>query len=164
MSIWYNITLIGEPALWMIFSGIILVTYFAVRGKVTEDARKMLTKCFFVLGVSIWLTLGIVFGLKTTLDIERPCTPCGTGVEDCNQYCLTDNSFPSGHSALIFAVFTSVHLCIRRKWFMPLFVVPFIVAVSRYFLNVHYMPDIIFGTMIGAFVPIFVLVFYEKKF
>ena len=101
---------------------------------------------------------------KFAFNIERPCVSCGIEMTDCNPYCLSDNSFPSGHAAIIFAVFSSFYINLRKKWFTPFFLVPFLVAVSRYFLVVHYMVDILFGTFIGTFVPIIVLILYEKKF
>jgi membrane-associated phospholipid phosphatase len=112
----------------------------------------------------VWLTLGVVFCLKGFINIERPCVACEPHMEECNPYCLADNSFPSGHAAIIFAVFSSIYVNIRKKWFTPLFLIPFAVSMSRYFLVVHHMIDIVFGTVIGVFIPIIVLAFYEKKF
>ncbi len=162
MNIWYLITLIGEPEMWMVSTGILLVLYLFLRKKLDNGKKDVVKKGFFVFIVSVWLTLGIVFGLKSVINIERTCIPCEPPVEGCNPYCPGDSTFPSGHSAVIFAVFSSIYVNIRKKWFAPLFLIPFFVSISRYFLFVHNMIDIVSGTVIGVFIPIIVLALYEK--
>lgn len=162
MNLWYLITMIGEPEVWMASTGIVLVLYLLLRKKLNQGKKEVIKRGIFVFIVSVWLTLGIVFGLKSVIKIERPCIPCDPPVEGCNPYCSKDNSFPSGHSAVIFAVFSSIYVNFRKKWFFPLFLIPLVVSISRYFLLVHNMVDIVFGTVIGVFVPIIVLSFYQK--
>ena len=164
MNPWFLITLIGTPEIWLILSGIFLLSYLIMRDRMDAKTRKRIKKFCFVYVVGVWITVCLILGMKFAFNIERPCIPCGTEMMDCNPYCLSDNSFPSGHAAIIFAVFSSFYISLRRKWFTPLFIIPFLVAVSRYFLVVHYMVDVVFGTFIGTFVPIIVLIIYEKKF
>lgn len=164
MNLWYLITLIGSPEMWIFSTGVFFVAYMLFRNRLDSRNRGIVKKLLFVYMVSIWLTLGIVFGLKGVVNIQRPCVPCGLEMEECNPYCLADNSFPSGHAAIIFAVFSSIYINFKKKWFWPFFTIPVVVSVSRYFLVVHYMTDIVFGTVIGVFIPLFVLAFYEKKF
>ncbi len=162
MDIWYLITLIGEPEAWMFSTGVLLVLYLFLRKKLDKDRKDLVKKGFFVFIVGMWITLGIVFGLKSVVNTERPCTPCDPPVGGCNPYCPDDNSFPSGHSAAIFAAFSSIYVSLRKKWFWPLFLIPLAVSISRYFLFVHNMIDIVFGTVIGVFIPIILFTFYEK--
>ncbi len=162
MNLWYAITLIGEPGIWMFSTGILLIVYVLLRNKMSEGKREVVKKGFFVFIVSIWLTLGVAFCLKSVINTERPCLSCEPYVEGCNPYCSNDSSFPSGHAAVIFAVFSSVYVNIRKKWFAPLFVIPFLVSISRYFLGVHHIIDIVFGTVMGVFIPIIIFAFYEK--
>ena len=164
MNPWYLITLTGQPEVWLAFTGVLALVYLFFRKRLNNEKIENVRKGFFVLIVSVWLTTGIVFGLKNLVNVQRPCTPCEGAVEECNPYCLLDNSFPSGHSAVIFAVFTSLYITAKKKELTIMFAVPFLVAVSRYFLVVHYMTDVITGSIIGVLVPIAVLLFYEKKF
>ncbi|MCK5022593.1 MAG: phosphatase PAP2 family protein [Candidatus Aenigmarchaeota archaeon] len=163
MNPWYIITLLGEPALWLIFTGVLLVIYLFMRKGLDNEKKAFVKKCFFVFGISIWLTIGAVGIIKANTQMERPCVMCTSGTTECNPHCPFDTSFPSGHSAVIFAVFTAFHICIKRKWFMPFFGVPALVALSRYALEVHYVSDIVVGSIIGATVPLLVLKLYEKK-
>ncbi len=162
MDLWYVITLIGEPEIWMALTGVLLVLHIFLRKKMGKEKKVMVKRGFFVFIVSVWVTLGVVFGLKSVINTERPCVACEPYVEGCNPYCPGDSSFPSGHAAIIFAVFSSIYVNIRKKWFAPLFLVPFAVSISRYFLGVHHIPDIVFGTLVGVFIPIIVFAFYEK--
>ena len=164
MNVWYLITLLGDPWIWSILTPVLVVVYVLMRKRISHEARGRLKAFVFVFAVSVWLTLGTVFLIKNLTNIERPCVPCSSDVIDCNPYCLADNSFPSGHSALMFAVFSSVYICFRKKWLTPLFLIPFMVSVSRYFLVVHHMMDIVAGTVIGVLIPIAALSLYEKKF
>jgi membrane-associated phospholipid phosphatase len=162
MDIWYLVTLMGEPEIWMFSTGVLFVLYFFLRKKLSGEYKEKVKKFSFVFIVSVWLTLGVVFGLKSVINIERPCISCDPPAEGCNPYCPNDNAFPSGHAAVIFAVFSSIYVSFRKKWFAPLFIIPFLVSVSRYILGVHHVPDILSGTVVGVFIPIIVFAFYEK--
>lgn len=71
-------------------------------------------------------------------------------------------SFPSMHAA---AVFCAVPILIKEfpkiSWFWILFA--FLVSISRLYLGVHYLSDVIFGAMFGYFVGIF-FIHIEKKY
>ena len=136
MNPWYLITLLGSPEIWIVSTGILFLAYVIFRNRLDSGKRVKGKKIVFVFIVSVWLTLGVVFGLKSVVNIQRPCVPCGLEIEECNPYCLADNSFPSGHAASIFAVFSSIYINLKRKWFWPFFAIPVVVSVSRYFLVV----------------------------
>src|SRR5699024_7390074 len=60
------------------------------------------------------------------------------------------NSFPSGHSATAFAIFTLLALIYRKSWWTALvFFVAAAVAISRVYLLQHFFIDIYFGSIIG---------------
>ncbi|MBB4264707.1 phosphatase PAP2 family protein [Roseospira visakhapatnamensis] len=58
------------------------------------------------------------------------------------------NSFPSGHSQTIWAAMTALMLIFPRHW--PTWVtLGILVAASRLFLTVHYLSDVLMGSLIG---------------
>ncbi len=68
---------------------------------------------------------------------------------------LKDFSFPSGHSAAIFAWSTSIALII--PWLAPFFfAIAILVAISRMYLGLHYPLDVVVGAMLGIISSILV--------
>ncbi|NIO22786.1 MAG: phosphatase PAP2 family protein [Candidatus Aenigmarchaeota archaeon] len=163
MEIWYLITLIGTPEFWLAFTGVLVLAYLFIRRRIPQETRRFVRHGILIFIISLWVTAGIAFSLKYSIPIERPCVPCAEGITECNPYCMEDNSFPSGHTAVIFCVVTSVLLVFRKKKLIVLFAVSFLVALSRYFLRVHYPVDILTGAVIGTFVPIIVYEIYRKR-
>ncbi|NIO21920.1 MAG: phosphatase PAP2 family protein [Candidatus Aenigmarchaeota archaeon] len=163
MEIWYLITLIGTPEFWLVFTGVLIVAYFLVRKRVSLATKNFVKRGLIIFIISLWLTAGVAFALKYVIPLGRPCIPCTENQPDCNPYCMEDHSFPSGHSAVIFCVFTSIFLVFRKRKFLILFVIAIAVALSRYFLGVHYPIDIFAGALIGIAIPIIVLRVFRKR-
>ena len=64
----------------------------------------------------------------------------------------TDYSFPSGHTALSFAVVTGLWLSgDLKQWRLPALVFAFLIAFSRLYLYVHYPTDVLAGIAAGIF-------------
>jgi undecaprenyl-diphosphatase len=163
MNPWFTITLLGAPEIWILTTPAVLAAYLLPVKKMDKRGKALFKKFAFVYIASILLTALLVVLLKNTMQTNRPCIPCIPPLTECNPYCLFDNGFPSGHSAMIFAVFTTFWLVLRRKWSYALFFVPLLVASSRYFLGVHRIVDIVAGACIGIVVPILIIKVYEKK-
>lgn len=71
-------------------------------------------------------------------------------------------SFPSGHAASAFAVATFLYLRnIRYKKFIIL--IAFLMAFSRLYVYVHYLSDVLVGSLIGILVGIFTNYLYERE-
>lgn len=61
---------------------------------------------------------------------------------------LRDYSFPSGHSAAVFAWCTSIAFAI--PWLAPfLFAIAILVGISRMYLGLHYPLDVLVGAVLG---------------
>lgn len=63
----------------------------------------------------------------------------------------TDFSFPSGHTAISFAVTSALYFC-RNKICIPSLILGSLIAFSRMYLYVHYPSDILGGIILGVLV------------
>lgn len=66
-----------------------------------------------------------------------------------------DYSFPSGHTALSFAVVTGLFLAGMKKLWKPALVLACLMAFSRMYLYVHYPTDILGGMLVGILAGFF---------
>ncbi len=62
----------------------------------------------------------------------------------------SESSFPSGHSTVSMASMLAVFLCVDKKKFWWLLFVPTIMAMTRIYLVVHYLTDVICGLVAGS--------------
>ena len=90
----------------------------------------------------------IVFALKQIINRPRPLDE------------LAEVSFPSGHSALAFALATVVGYE-YPKIRIPLYITASATAFSRVYLGRHYPSDVIFGALIGTLVGL-QMIHYRK--
>jgi membrane-associated phospholipid phosphatase len=164
---WYAVTLIGAPELWAMFAALLFVIYLGMRvinRRKRDRKTKARLKDFLMLLVpTLVLTFLIVMVLKGYFAVPRQCVPCIAELVGCNPYCPIDSSFPSGHAATVFAGFTAIWAFAgaKRKW-LPLFVIPLIVAASRIMLGVHTWLDAFMGAIIGI-VMVFVVLELDKR-
>ena len=88
----------------------------------------------------------VVHSLKRILSRERPYKI----IEQLNTYGinLKDYSFPSGHTAAIFSISTTIAMNIP-KLSLVLFLLAIIVGISRIYLGVHYPTDVAAGLFLG---------------
>lgn len=85
--------------------------------------------------------------LKPWVGRERPCDL--TVPEDMLLACLTDHSFPSGHTAAAFAAAVALFACHRKAGTIALFLA-FLMGFSRLYLFVHYPTDVLAGALLGV--------------
>ena len=102
------------------------------------------------LAVSIALAIDFVavnLILKPLVGRERPCDL--TVPEDMLLACLSDHSFPSGHTAAAFAAAFALLLCHPKAGAATL-VLASLMGFSRLYLFVHYPSDVIVGAALGV--------------
>jgi len=134
-------------ALSLVFVLLIMTTLF-----LWEDNRK---DWIIPLWFSFGLTLVLSYVIKFIVARERP--------EGAMQiFGLPDFSFPSSHAAISFSVVPILDLEYPMfKWFWILFAA--FVAISRLYLKVHFLSDIIAGALIGYFVGK-TIIYIKKKY
>jgi undecaprenyl-diphosphatase len=108
------------------------------------DVRFM---AFAVCATAALSTIVLFRALKNASKRKRPCqleAHCWSKVLPPDQF-----SFPSGHSMTAFAI--TVPLClIYHDLQAPLLVLSVSIAVSRIILGMHFVSDIIVGSLLGA--------------
>ncbi len=165
-EIWFAITLLGTPEYWGFAAAALVVIYFALRQLAPGNPswkkhRPAFRRFLFVFIPSIVIVFILILGIKTATNIPRPCTPCTP--EACNPYCDADSSFPSGHAGTGFMVFSSLCLAYRKRYLLPLFIVPALIAYSRVALGVHTWVDVLGGALIGLAIPVLVSIMIQKQ-
>jgi membrane-associated phospholipid phosphatase len=76
---------------------------------------------------------------------------------------LTENSFPSGHTAVAFSVAFLLAIFMRRTWAsMLLLGLAFLVGISRMYLMEHFWIDVYFGSLIGILITLLVYIGLQK--
>jgi undecaprenyl-diphosphatase len=85
--------------------------------------------------------------LKEAFDRARP--PVGTPGIDAVGLLPASASFPSGHAATAFAAAVAVGL-VHPRLRRPLVALAVVVAASRVYLGVHYLTDVLVGSLLGV--------------
>jgi membrane-associated phospholipid phosphatase len=68
-----------------------------------------------------------------------------------NVYINTMNSFPSGHTATAFAVFTYIAFALKPRFKSWIIILPVLAGLSRIYLAQHFLIDVIAGSILGFF-------------
>lgn len=105
-----------------------------------------------LLALSEGLSAGITFGLKNIVMRERPFAVLQNANYDRSRFLLDKYSFPSGHSAMSFAMATSLTLRYPDKPVLisGLYLYSTIISFGRIYLGVHYPSDVLAGMLIGS--------------
>lgn len=165
MDAWFVITLLGSPEFWTGLSFFLIGLFFLMRGygRKAPHFRNFL----MLMLPTLFITLIAVQGLKVGLAVPRPCVPCDMESSAlCNPYCPGDYSFPSGHAAIMFSVFTAAFLTANKKYKVQIvlgYIIALVVTLSRIMLGVHTFIDIVGGAALGIAIAVFVM-FFAKKY
>jgi undecaprenyl-diphosphatase len=150
LEFWFIITTLGDIRFWLIALLFLGIYIAAAKPRLSKHAKHAL----FVLLLTFVIVSLVTQAIKMTVNAPRICTYCPA--LNCNPYCPTDEpyGFPSGHTALSFAIFTAGWVAfsrnnrerMKRIW---VFIVPVIIAYSRLALGVHTPEQVLAGAAIG---------------
>ncbi len=76
-----------------------------------------------------------------------------------------NSSFPSGHTMSAFALYCFLVFAFRSKWYQQtiLFLLAFLVGMSRIYLAQHFLKDVLFGASIGVGIALLMMWLFREK-
>ena len=120
--------------------------------------KKGCRKCIWPWIFTAALASAVVYVLKNIIKTPRPFE---TYPYISNLILVNGFSFPSGHATLIFAALPLLFMTYpRQRWLF--FIIALILALSRIYLGVHYVSDILAGMFIGLLAASIVLLIRSK--
>ena len=136
------ITFLASFLIWFMFVGLIILWFVDGRLKKEQAIHA------FAAALLAWV---IAQMLKSILPSVRPFLING-------ELPLTitfpfSNAFPSSHTAIAFSLAITLWLHNKKVGIVYL-VLAFLVAIGRVFANVHYILDVVIGSMIGIMVAV----------
>lgn len=133
-------SLLGEPEFYILLLGFFYWVYNKRLGE--------------FLGVSLGITLALNNVLKAFFMIERPFL-AHEEIENLRMYTATGSAFPSGHMQGATTVFFAIarFFNLKKLWLLAIFVA-IMMGLSRMFLGVHYLQDVVIGGTIGFLIAI----------
>ncbi len=135
---WQFLSIFGNIEFWVGAAVTALIIYFLV----PKQSKKYIAWFIFGSLPAVVVSWSIVEGLKLLFKIPRPCVGLS--------FCDTGYSFPSGHAAVIFAAMTVAIIYSKsRKLDLAFLALAILVSLSRVFLGVHRIQDVVAGGLIG---------------
>jgi len=134
-------TIFGEE---LVVIGILGGIYWSIDKKIGEK-----------LGISVFISLGINSLLKLIIMRPRPFL-VDSEIINLKESTSTGFSMPSGHTQSASTVFFGVYQFFRKKALLiTAIIITVFVAISRMYLGVHYLTDVLVGGLLG-----FIITYY----
>lgn len=130
------ISFLGEEYVYIILLTIIYYTYDKTMGK--------------MIGYILIVSTGINELLKNIFSMQRPFAKYPDRVENLRPHTSPGYSFPSGHTQVFTSVLFGIAYYMRRNWIMiSVFVLSILMAISRMYLGVHFLEDVLVSLVLG---------------
>ncbi len=144
-------TVLNQFFLFLTFLGNYSLVWLCLAMIAAHRQRNHATRLLTGTATAVILSFLATEALKFTFHMQRPSYYLLN-----SEYCPTDFSFPSGHTATSFAAgLVLSHLDPKRRWFY--LILATLIAYSRIYLHCHRPIDIIGGFIVGAIISAIVL-------
>jgi membrane-associated phospholipid phosphatase len=141
-------TLFGEEVVLIIVLGFV---YWCYDKKVGEK-----------LGLVVFVSVGINSVLKLLIMRNRPFV-VDSQIVNLKPSTSASYSFPSGHTQTAATSFFGLYYFIKKKWLLIVaIIVTVLVAISRMYIGVHYLTDVLAGAALGIFLSYAISKYLEK--
>lgn len=143
------ITIFGEE---MIVIAVLGFVYWAIDKKIGER-----------LGITVFISLGLNALLKLIIMRPRPFV-VDDSITNLRPETSGGYSMPSGHTQSASTVFFGLYQFLKKKFLLVLaIIITVLVAISRMYIGVHYLTDVLVGGLLGFFITYFMYRWISKK-
>ncbi len=147
--VWNFVSLFGEEYLYIAVLGLI---YWIINKRMGE----------FV-GIALGTTISLNNVLKDIIGAQRPYQEYPDLVDNKRGYTATGYSMPSGHVQGSSTFFVAIAYYVKRRWMMVCAIsITLLMMISRMYLGVHYIQDVLVGGLLGIAVAIGMMVMYRR--
>ena len=136
-------TVFGEEEILIVLLGFI---YWCYDKKIGE-----------LMGLTIFVSLALNSMLKLVIARQRPFV-VDNSIVNIRPSTSGGYSFPSGHTQTAATTYFSIYYALKKRWVLILaIVITTLVAISRMYLGVHYLTDVLAGAFIGILISYFIM-------
>ncbi len=133
-NIWSILSYYGDSRILIPIIGIIFIyAYIKNKPKLLTFSKKLL--------IIVIIATVCAIGLKYIFKIPRPCEE--------EIWCPSSYSFPSTHATVAFSL-TMAILLYSPSIGLPLLLIAILTCISRVILNLHTLPDVFAGALLGS--------------
>jgi membrane-associated phospholipid phosphatase len=178
-SFFFVVTHLGRAEVWFGLAGLFLLIGYGLKfrarslrqsGQTTDNLSSLEEngKAIFRAGLFLLAALigaGIAVNvIKLIVGRYRPLYFVSNNIYGFKPFDITFvlNSFPSGHAQAIFTAMTSLFLLYPR-YVLPYGLVALLVFLSRPFLGVHFLSDVVMGAYIGIVITVWIYHLFLRR-
>ena len=115
------------------------------------------------LGITVFISLGLNSLLKAIFMRLRPFM-VDTEITNLRPETSGGYSMPSGHTQSASTVFFGVYQFFKRKYLLIIaIIITALVAISRMYIGVHYLTDVLVGAFLGILITYYLAKYLSKK-
>ena len=143
------ISFLGEEYVYIILLTIIYYTYDKKLGE--------------MLGYVLIVSTGLNEVFKNIFKTQRPFQKYEDRVVNLREHTSSGYSFPSGHTQVFTSVLFGIAYYIKKRWlYITVMILSVFMAISRMYLGVHFLEDVLVSIILGITLSYLYYRFYTK--